>query len=95
MTHHMEAQEHLMSMVEEVLERDNPQRTYFDNFLAQKSIADPTSRKAQSESLNLAQELSVASMPPTLGVPLMAFPYTHANHEFRQAASYTVDQYLQ
>lgn len=70
MTHHMEAQEHLMSMVEEILERDNPQQTYFDNFLAQKSIADPTSRKAQSESLNIAQELSVASMPPTLGVPL-------------------------
>lgn len=43
----MEAQEHLMSMLGDITERDLPQKTYFDNFLAQKNIADPTSNKSQ------------------------------------------------
>lgn len=57
--HHMEAQEHLMSMLGDMIERPLGQKTYFDNFLAQKTIADPTSNKSQTLSLNICQNIDV------------------------------------
>lgn len=51
-THHMEAQEHLMSMLGDMISRENGQKTFCDNFLAQKTIADPTSDKSQTLGLN-------------------------------------------
>lgn len=93
--HHMEAQEHLMSMLGDMIARDAGNKAYLDNFLAQKSIVDPTSYKSQALSLNICQPIPVGCLPRTQGVPLQGFPYLHEPHEFRQNSDYTVDQYLQ
>lgn len=78
-----------------MIERDQPSRAYFDHFLAQKSIADPTSNRSQSLQLNICQVVEVASAPRTDASVLQAFPYQHEVHEFRQNADYTVNEYLQ
>lgn len=83
-----------MSMLGDIINRDNPQKTYFDHFLAQKHIADPTSHKTQHLSLNICQQVDVHSLPRTQGSALQAFPYLHEVHEFRQSEGYTIDTYL-
>ena len=45
-THHMEAQEHLMSMLGDMVAREGGCQTYCDKFLAQKSVPDPTANKS-------------------------------------------------
>lgn len=57
-------------MLGDILERDYPQKTYFDNFLAQKFIPDPTSNKRQTLQLNICQSIAVPNLPRNQGQPL-------------------------